>query len=75
MLSFHGSNHLDDPSLFEAYIRPLIVTHENIILKLSYFESSAFFFSVLLVRECCVFVDSSTPLVDSRVEEVSYVNS
>ena len=22
VLSFHGSNHLDDPSLFEAYIRP-----------------------------------------------------
>ena len=22
VLSFHGSYHLDDPSLFEAYIRP-----------------------------------------------------
>ena len=29
LLSFHGSNHLDDPSLFEAYIRPPIVTFEH----------------------------------------------
>ena len=26
---FHRSNHLDDHSLFEAYIRPLIVTPED----------------------------------------------
>ena len=36
--------------------------------KLSHFESSAFVFSVLLVRELFV-------LVDSKLEEVNYVDS
>ena len=73
MLSFHGSSHLDDPSLIEAYIRPPIITLEH-NLKLSHFDSSTFFFIVLLVRECSVLVDSSIPIVDSRVEEVSSVD-
>ena len=46
VLSFHGSCHLDDPSLFEAYIKLPVVTLEH-NLKISLFESSAFFPSVL----------------------------
>ena len=33
VLYFHGSYQLDDPSLFEAYIRPPIVTIEHTILS------------------------------------------
>ena len=46
MLSFHGSYHLDDPLLFEAYIRPPVVILEH-NLKVSLFESFDFFVSVL----------------------------
>ena len=68
MLSSHGSCHLDDPSLFEAYIRPPIITLEH-NLKLSLFLKLCFLLlSVLPVRECSV-------LVDSRVEWVSSVDS
>ena len=74
MLSLHGLSHLDDPLLFKAYIRPLCNTGRH-NLKLSHFESFAFFFSILLVRECSALVNSSTLLVDSRVEEVSSVDS
>ena len=55
------------------YKAPIVTLEYN--LKLSLFESSAFFLSVLPIRECSVLVDSSTPLVDLRVEEVSFVDS
>ena len=44
-------------------------------LKLSLLRVCFLLLSVLPVRECSVLLDSSTPLVDSRVEEVSSVDS
>ena len=64
VLSFHGSCHLDDPLLFEAYIRPPIVTLEHTIWSYSFLRA-------LLL---CLWIQVQ-PLVDSRVEEVSFVDS
>ena len=75
VLCFHGSLHLDDPYFLRHIYGHLCNTGRH-NLKFSHFESFAFFFlSVLLVRECSVLVYSSTPLVDSRVEQVSSVDS
>ena len=66
VFSWVRTNNLDDPLLFEASI----VTLEDTICSLRFL-----LLNVLPVRECSVLVDTSTPLMDLRVEEVSFMNS
>ena len=75
VLSFHGSCHLDDPSLFEAYIRPPIVTLEHTIWSYPLLRALLSFWVFSWLESALCFWIQVHPLVDSRVEEVSSVDS
>ena len=74
-LSFHESFHLDAPSPFEAYIRPPIVSLELTIFSYPILRTLLSFLVFSLLESALCLWTQVHSLVDSRVEEVSSVDS